>query len=196
MRQYQQLLSNILNYNLLDDGSYLMRSTRSGNVISTFDHKVKFNLQHGFPAVTTKKLQLNAVIGELLWFLAGKTDLQSLREYSNIPDGDWTIWTQDAERFGGKGNEELGKIYGSQWRAFGENGNQEGVDQIKNLISSLTDDPASRYHVVSAWNPNVIYEVALPSCHMFFQCYVDIDEHGYKHLDLKWTQRSVDTFLG
>jgi thymidylate synthase len=195
MREYQQLLSNVLAYNLMEDDSYLMRSTRSGNVVSTFDHKIKFNLAHGFPATTTKKLAFNAVIGELLWFLSGKTDLQSLREYSNIPDGDWTIWTQDAERFGGKGNEELGAIYGSQWRNFG-NGDSHGTDQITNLIRSLTNDPVSRYHIVSAWNPNVLNEIALPSCHMFFQCYVDIDQHGYKHLDMKWYQRSVDSFLG
>lgn len=190
MINLQRLYVDILTYNAGDKG-YLMHETRSGKVIRTFDHKLKWNLAHGFPAVTTKKLQYKAVVGELLWFLSGKTDLDSLRAYSDIPDGDWTIWTQDAERFGGKGNKELGAIYGSQWRNFGGQ-----VDQIKKLIDGLTNDPLSRYHVVSAWNPTVIHEIALPSCHMFFQCYVDIDEHGYKHLDLKWTQRSVDAFLG
>ncbi len=114
MHNYQNILRHVLVHNTLEDGSLLMRPTRSGNVVSAFDFKFKHNMQHGFPAVTTKKLQFNAVIGELLWFLAGKTDLQSLREYSNIPDGAWTIWTQDAERFGGEGNEELGDIYGAQ----------------------------------------------------------------------------------
>tara|TARA_R100001594_G_scaffold53735_1_gene87285 strand:+ start:19766 stop:20689 length:924 start_codon:yes stop_codon:yes gene_type:complete len=196
MHNYQNILRSVLLHNKLDDGSFLMRETRSGNVVSAFDYKFKHNMQHGFPAVTTKKLQFNAVIGELLWFLAGKTDLDSLRHYSNIEDGEWTIWTQDAERYGGKGNKELGAIYGAQWRNFGGDRYAVGTDQIKSLISGLTNNPESRYHVVSAWNPNVIHEIALPSCHMFFQCYVDIDEHGYKYLDLKWYQRSVDSFLG
>lgn len=196
MQSYKDILTGVLKHNVLEDGSLLMRPTRSGNVVSAFDFKFKHNMQEGFPAVTTKKLQFNAVIGELLWFLAGKTDLDSLRHYSNIEDGEWTIWTQDAERFGGEGNKELGKIYGSQWRNFGGDDFEQGVDQIKNLIHSLKYDPTSRYHIVSAWNPNVIHEIALPSCHMFFQCYVDIDQHGYKYLDLKWYQRSVDSFLG
>jgi thymidylate synthase len=191
MKQWQDLLEQVLAYNTLDDGSLLIHKTRSGEVVRDFDYNLKWNLQEGFPAVTTKKLQYNAVVGELIWFLSGNTDLDSLRHYSNIPDGEWTIWTQDAERFGGEGNKELGRIYGSQWRDFGGKDGVAGVDQIKNLIDSLKNDPISRYHVVSAWNPIVIHEIALPSCHMFFQCFVDIDEYGYRHLDLKWYQRNI-----
>lgn len=172
------------------------RDTRSGFVYSTFNHNLKFNLADGFPAVTSKKLHIDKVIGELLWFLSGSTDLDDLREYSNMKEGSWTIWTNDAERWGGKLNKNCGKIYGHNWRNFGGSLNTlgTGVDQISDLISKLKYEPFGRYHRVTAWNPLDMKnnELALPACHTDFQCYVTED----RKLDLHWNQRSVDTMLG
>lgn len=204
MQNYKNILAEVLNYNTLSDGSLLTRKTRSGEVVSAPNFKLEWNLQNGFPAVTIKQLHYKGVVGELLWMLSGKTDLDSLCYYSGKEEGSHTIWTDDAERWGGRGNKQLGAIYGEQWRNFGEVVDdyeyivQKGVDQIINLIEGLKSDPYSRYHLVSAWNPNVRQDgkIALPSCHYAFQCYVDEDEHGYRYLDLHWNQRSCDLSLG
>jgi thymidylate synthase len=182
MMQHLKLMDDILK-----NGS--RRETRSGTVLSVFNRSFSHNMRYGFPMVTTKKASWRLIMGELLWFLSGKTDLPSLRKYSCLPEGAKTIWTGDAERWGGKGNDDCGNLYGYTWRNF----NGEGIDQIQNLIDVINNDPSSRYQTVTAWNPIEMNDraLALPACHQFFHTYVDGE-----YLDLHWTQRSVDTFLG
>jgi thymidylate synthase len=172
-----------------------LRETRSGNVTSTFGKTLQFDLTQGFPAVTSKTLFIKKVVGELLWFLSGNTDLDSLCDYSCMERGKWTIWTDDAERWGGKGNKNCGKIYGHNWRNFGgDHGGSNGVDQIVDLVIKLCTSTYGRYHRVTAYNPTdmSLDELALPACHTDFQCYVT----GEGRLDLHWNQRSCDQFLG
>lgn len=178
------------------------RITRSGETISTFGRMLKFDMADGFPAVTSKKLAWQSVVGELLWFLSGKTDLPSLRIFTfGSDEGQRTIWTDDYKRWeaeivkeyglnGIRGREEhLGMLYGYQWRNFGGY-----VDQIQKLIDSLKNSPESRYHLVMAWDASIVEDAsaALPPCHIGFQCYVTA---GGK-LNLHWHQRSWDLFLG
>lgn len=202
MRNYQDLMAKVL-----EKGE--KRNTRSGEVIGLFGENLEFDLRDGFPAITTKKLAFKSMVGELLWFLSGDTSLTLLKKFSGLSEDAWTIWTDDCERWHKSRREKfepipyipnlsydtlydtdsLGKLYGHQWRSF------EGyVDQIGNLIKSLQEIPESRYHIVSAWNPNDITRnrLALPACHTLFQCYVSTDGH----LDLMWYQRSCDVFLG
>lgn len=221
MKQIQDLYKRIIAENVVklenDSFGIKMRETRSGNTASSFGHVLAFDLREGFPAVTTKKLAWKAVVGELLWFLSGSTNLKKLREYTELDDDAWTIWSDDCKRWH-KNNEDapedendLGEIYSYQWRDFGgsehvrnndgviELFGEQGIDQIQNLITSLREQPESRYHLVSAWNPvtNSLQKAALPPCHYAFQCYVtDEDENGIRYLDLMWHQRSVDSFLG
>ena len=202
MNNYQHLLKKILVENSFkdDEGNSCieMRETRSGNCASIFGHFMEWDLRKGFPAVTTKKLAFNAVMGELLWFLAGKTDLKSLREFTGLDEDAWTIWTQDCERWNktmGMDSDGLGRVYGYQWRSWYEGITDKQVDQVWNLIERIKGDPMSRYHLVSAWNAGEIdggEMMALPPCHYAFQVFVT--ENG--ELDLMWHQRSVDTFLG
>lgn len=202
MRNYQNLMAKVLEHGE-------ERTTRSGDVIGLFGENLEFDLRKGFPAITTKKLAFKSVVGELLWFLNGDTTLSSLKKYTGLKEDAWTIWTDDCERWHNKrkndynlntlipeisyeelyDTDDLGKLYGYQWRSF--NGY---VDQIANLIEGLQDNPYSRYHIVSAWNPSDIGEdsMTLPACHNFFQCYVS--NEGY--LDLIWNQRSSDVLLG
>lgn len=191
------------------------RETRTGNVRSVWDRKVKFDLREGFPATTSKKLGWQSVVGELLWFLSGSTSLRDLKKYTfNDPDSEkWTIWTDDAKRWANTayapGSREsiieegyVGNLYPHQWRNYGyeqklgehEFHTHEGVDQIQNLITRLQNEPQRRDHIVTAWNPYDIQKnlMALKSCHVMFQCYVDRNNN----LHLKWTQRSCDLFLG
>lgn len=203
MKNLLHLYYQIIQENTID-GGLAMRETRSGKVISSFGKALEWDLRNGFPAVTTKKLAFKSVIGELLWFLSGKTDLKTLRQYSNIDEGAWTIWTQDFERWAKSqealedfvDNEDLGEIYGAQWR----NWDTDGIDQITNLIEGLKNAPTSRYHMVSAWNVAAIDagDMALPPCHFAFQCFVGLDPYTDepRYLDLMWHQRSVDSFLG
>lgn len=169
------------------------RETRSGVTISEFGKTLQFDLSKGFPAVTSKRLAWKAVVGELLWFLSGKTDLGSLRVYTFGEDkGQHTIWTDDYTRWSASNvsdDESLGKLYGHQWRKWGGS-----VDQISNLIHNIKNNPTSRYHVVMAWDASVVDSgsAALPPCHMGFQCYATA---GGK-LNLHWHQRSWDLFLG
>lgn len=183
------------------------RETRSGTTLSLWDEKLSWDLSEGFPATTSKKLAHKAVVGELLWFLSGSTDLKSLRHYTFGKDeGQRTIWTDDAERWWKEKisqypdlssamrkltveSEPLGNLYGKQWRG----NTYEKPDQIANLIKQLKENPNRRDHIVMAWNPSDIEfnSMALKPCHLGFQCYVSKGK-----LNLKWWQRSWDVFLG
>ena len=181
---------------ILDNGE--TRFTRTGTVKSVWDRKLSFDLSEEFPAVTSKKLAWKATVGELLFFLDGTPTISNLKHYTfgDHKADKWTIWTDDAKRWGD--GEDLGQLYGKQWRDFGGHIEEDeyirGADQIQNLITRLKEQPERRDHIVMAWNPYEIENdlMALKPCHLGFQCYVSGD---YK-LHLKWTQRSVDSFLG
>jgi thymidylate synthase len=166
--------------------------TRTGVTYSTFGEFIKVDLKKGFPATLGKRLAWKSVVSELLWFLSGKTDIESLQKYNNS-DG-WTIWTDDMERWHQSSTPQdvpygdCGDLYGKQWR------NYNGVDQITNLIEGLKNDPTGRRHIVMAWNPSAIAagKMCLPPCHIGFQCYID----NSNDLHLQWWQRSGDGFLG
>jgi thymidylate synthase len=181
------------------------KEDRTGTgTLSVFGYQMRFNLKEGFPAITTKKLSFQQVVGELLWFLEGSTDERRLAELTygksrtELKDKT-TIWTANADVQGknlGYRNDvyekKLGPIYGAQWRNF--NGTSQygtGVDQIVDLINTIKKNPESRRHIVSAWNPAQLYAQALPPCHMLFQFNV---RNGM--LDCMLTQRSADVFLG
>jgi thymidylate synthase len=155
-----------------------------------FGRTLTWDLREGFPAVTGKRLAWKAVVGELLWFLSGSTNVEDLRYYTHGSNSTKkTIWDDNynnqAKDLGYVGG-ELGPVYGHQWRDF------NGVDQLSDLIYNLKNNPYSRRHLVSAWNVGELDKMALPPCHYSFQCFVSKD--GY--LDLLWNQRSVDVFLG
>lgn len=156
------------------------RTDRTGTgTLSLFSRQLRFDLQKGFPAVTEKKLAFKTMIAELIFFLKGKTDINWLHRYN------CRIWDEWADEFG-----DLGPVYGAQWRYWWCESLK--YDQIKSLVDSLKNDPQSRRHIVSAWNVGDIDDMALPPCHLLFQCYV---RQG-KYLDLQLTQRSADVFLG
>lgn len=181
-----------------------MRETRNGNTHAIFAWQMRFNMQKGFTAVTTKLLQLKSVFAELLWFLdagketGGRLSLKRLNQIQGKPADAKNIWTHDQERFAKAGKAQFdgdcGAIYGSQWRNF----NGEGVDQIANVISAIKKDPFSRYHIVTAWNPLKLHDMCLPPCHMKFQFFVRRSRRKDKkmYLDLMMDQRSVDMLLG
>ena len=168
--------------------------SRAGNVKKSFGYQMRFDLQEGFPAVTTKKLAWKAMVSELLWFLEGSNDERRLAEIlyedkrDNLEDKN-TIWTQNAnaEYWKQKSNfsGDVGRIYGVQWRDF------NGVDQLKNLIEGLKKDPDSRRHILTAWNPAELHNMSLPPCHAFSQFYVSNNK-----LSCQLYQRSCDMFLG
>lgn len=188
MKQYNDTLRNILK-----NGT--RKTDRTGvGTISIFGQHMRFNLQDGFPATTTKKLAWRAVVGELLWFLEGSTDERRLCEitYGTRDINKNTIWTANANNQGvqlGYRNDdyvkELGPVYGSQWRNFG------GVDQITELIYNLKNNPDGRRHIISAWNPPELNKMALPPCHVLSQ----FDVTNGK-LSCQLYQRSCDMFLG
>ncbi|MEM7068017.1 MAG: thymidylate synthase [Pseudomonadota bacterium] len=173
MRQYLDLLRHVLE-NGTDRGDRTGTGTRS-----VFGHQMRFDLGDGFPVLTTKKLHLRSIIIELLWFLRGETNIKWLKENGV------SIWDEWADE-----NGELGPVYGYQWRSWP---NPEGgtVDQIKNLVKSLRENPNSRRHIVSAWNPAQVDDMALPPCHCLFQFYVADGK-----LSCQLYQRSADIFLG
>lgn len=173
MLEYHALMRNVL-----ENGVYRMDRTGTGT-ISIFGAQNRYNLNNGFPIVTTKKLHLKSVIHELLWFIRGDTNVRYLQ------DNGVTIWNEWAAP-----NGDLGPVYGKQWRRW-DTGNGE-IDQLANVIEGLIQDPHGRRHIVSAWNPSDLADMALPPCHMFFQFYVD-DEN---RLSLQMYQRSADVFLG
>ena len=163
-----------------------VRSDRTGTgTTSVFGRQVRYDLRQGFPCVTTKKLHLNSIIYELLWFLRGDTNVRFLNDHGV------TIWDEWADAEG-----ELGPIYGKQWRAWPT---PEGlaIDQIHLLLDDLVGNPLSRRHVVSAWNVGELPQMALPPCHLMFQFYVhEARDGGRPGLSCQLYQRSADLFLG
>ncbi len=184
MKQYLDLLQHIL-----DEG--FQKGDRTGTgTISVFGHQMRFNLNEGFPLLTTKKVHLRSIIHELLWLISGDTNIKYLH------DNKVSIWDEWADD-----NGDLGPVYGAQWR----NWNNEGIDQIADVIDSIKNNPNSRRHIVTAWNPSVLPDerskdfaanvaagkAALPPCHAFFQFYVADNK-----LSCQLYQRSADVFLG
>lgn len=173
MQQYLDLMSHVL-----AKGTHKSDRTGTGTV-SVFGHQMRFDLQEGFPVVTTKKLHLKSIIIELLWFLQGSTNNNWLKERGV------SIWDEWAKEDG-----ELGPIYGYQWRSWPAP-NGEHVDQISQLMDQIKNNPDSRRLIVSAWNVAEIPRMALPPCHAFFQFYVADGK-----LSCQLYQRSADIFLG
>jgi thymidylate synthase len=173
MKQYHDLLRLLLETGV-DKNDRTGTGTRS-----VFGHQMRFNLQEGFPLVTTKKLHLRSIIHELLWFLKGDTNIAYLKENGV------SIWDEWADE-----NGNLGPVYGYQWRSW-PNPDGTSTDQIVKLIEGLKKNPDSRRHIVSAWNPSFIDQMALPPCHCLFQFYV-----ANGKLSCQLYQRSCDTFLG
>lgn len=155
-------------------------------VKSLFGLQSEYNISDGkVPLLTTKAVHLKSVIHELLWFISGDTNTAYLK------NNGVRIWDEWADVDG-----NLGPVYGKQWRRWSSNSDKEDVDQLANVIKSLKEDPFSRRHIVSAWNPSDIDEMALPPCHAFFQFHVREDDAGDRFLSCKLTQRSADLFLG
>jgi thymidylate synthase len=188
---------------ILETGEH--RPDRTGvGTISKFGVQMRFNLQQGFPAVTTKKLAWKSMLSELLWFIQGSGDERKLKEllHGDPSSNKKTIWSDNADakywqpRSKFKG--DLGRVYGVQWRTwrapvFGANRmGVKHIDQLQNLINGLVNDPYSRRHIISAWNPGELELMALPPCHMMAQFYVSQD----KKLSCQMYQRSADMFLG
>ncbi len=173
MKQYHELLQH-----LLDNG--VKKEDRTGTgTYSVFGHQMRFNLAEGFPLITTKKLHTRSIFVELLWFLKGDTNISYLK------DNGVSIWDEWADE-----NGNLGPVYGYQWRSW-PNPDGTSTDQIVNLVNGLKNNPNSRRHIVSAWNPSFIEDMALPPCHCLFQFYV-----AEGKLSCQLYQRSCDTFLG
>ncbi len=173
MRQYLDLLSRVL-----DSG--VRKDDRTGTgTLSVFGHQMRFDLSEGFPLVTTKKLHVKSIVHELLWFLAGDTNVKYLQEHGV------TIWDEWADERG-----ELGPVYGKQWRSWPT---PDGgvIDQMRDVVAEIKSNPDSRRLIVSAWNPADIPKMALAPCHALFQFYVA----GGK-LSCQLYQRSADVFLG
>jgi thymidylate synthase len=173
MKQFQDLLQRVL-----DEGAVKTDRTGTGT-LSVFGHQMRFNLQDGFPLLTTKKLHLRSIIHELLWFLSGDTNIQYLK------DNGVSIWDDWADE-----NGDLGPVYGFQWRSWPAK-DGESVDQISKLIQQIKSNPDSRRLMVVAYNPAYVDEMALPPCHSLFQFYVASGK-----LSCQLYQRSADTFLG
>ena len=170
-----------------------VREDRTGTgTIGVFGMQQRYDLTQGFPAVTTKKLAFKACLSELLWFLEGSNDERRLCEilHGTRSSGKKTIWTDNATSKYWLPNAEfigdLGRVYGVQWRDFG------GVDQVVGLINGIKKDPYGRRHILTAWNPGELDEMALPPCHCFAQFYVSADSK----LSCQMYQRSCDMFLG
>ncbi len=173
MKQYQDLLKRILKEGV-------KREDRTGvGTLSIFGHQMHFNMEDGFPLLTTKKLHLKSIIYELLWFLKGDTNIKYLQEHGV------KIWNEWADE-----NGDLGPVYGHQWRSWPDY-KGGSIDQIKNVLDLIKHSPSSRRMLVTAWNPAEVDEMALPPCHCLFQFYV-----AEGKLSLQLYQRSADTFLG
>ena len=173
MKQYLDLLNRILS-----EGTRKEDRTGTGT-ISVFGHQMRFNLEEGFPLLTTKKLHLKSIIYELLWFLQGNTNVKYLQDHGV------RIWNEWADE-----NGELGPVYGHQWRSWPDY-NGGVIDQISNVVEQIKKNPDSRRLIVSAWNVAEVDSMALPPCHTLFQFYVADGK-----LSLQLYQRSADTFLG
>ncbi len=178
MQQYLKLLQHIL-----DTGTDKADRTGTGTR-SVFGYQMRFDLSQGFPLVTTKKTHLKSIIYELLWFLKGETNIAYLKK-NNVK-----IWDEWAD-----GNGDLGPVYGKQWRSW-EGTNGEEVDQIKDVIHQLKNNPDSRRMIVSAWNVADLPKMKLMPCHCLFQFYTAVQENGRRKLSCQLYQRSADIFLG
>ncbi len=201
MHVYQSYLSRILQH-----GTRTPDRTGTGT-ISVFGEHFSVDLQNGFPLLTTKKVWMRGIVTELLWFLDGSTNirplvtqgvsiwtdwpLQHYRETTGnaISQEDFEARICDDPDFASQWG-ELGPVYGKQWRDF------NGTDQLAQLVENLQAHPHSRRHVVSAWHPAQVADMALPPCHYAFQCHVEPVSDGPDRLSLMWQQRSVDSFLG
>ncbi len=173
MRQYLELLETIL------EGG-VRRDDRTGTgTVGVFGHQMRFDLADGFPCLTTKKLHLKSIIHELLWFLKGDTNIRYLQENGV------RIWDEWADEDG-----NLGPVYGHQWRSWPTPGGQR-IDQISRVLDQIRQQPSSRRHVVTAWNPADVDDMALPPCHCLFQFYV-----AEGRISCQLYQRSADVFLG
>ena len=173
MKEYLDLLSYVK-----DNG--VKKEDRTGTgTLSIFGYQLRFNLESNFPLLTTKKIHLKSVIHELLWFLTGNTNIKYLKDHGV------SIWDEWADK-----NGDLGPVYGSQWRSWPTSDGQS-IDQIKNLIQGIKNNPNSRRLIVSAWNVAEIDNMKLPPCHAFFQFYVADNK-----LSCQLYQRSADIFLG
>lgn len=174
MQQYLDLLENLVNR---PD----WRNSRSMPTVGMFGHTMRFNLIDGFPLLTTKRVHWWSVVHELLWMISGSTNVAELHKKRV------TIWDEWANEHG-----ELGPVYGKQWRQWSAPDGRK-IDQLANLIQGLRDNPFSRRHILNSWNPADLGKMALPPCHILFQCYVDADGKG---LRTQMYQRSADVFLG
>jgi thymidylate synthase len=172
MQTYLSFLTHIL-----DNGIFKQDRTHTG-VFSTFGYQMRFNLRQGFPLLTTKKLHLKSIIHELLWFLNGETNINTLNKAGV------TIWDEWADSQG-----NLGPVYGKQWRAWATP--QGTIDQMEQLIKEIKTNPNSRRLIVNAWNVGELDKMALPPCHVLFQFYV-----ANHQLSCQLYQRSADAFLG
>jgi len=220
-KKYKNLINKIF-----DEGYEYVDPKRDVRCKQIDDYKITYNLKEGFPILTTKKINFNNIIGELLWFLRGDTNIKYL------VDNNINIWNKDAYNWAKQTNKftpnlskdfnyfvkkvkdanhypdnlgDLGRVYGAQWRKwFISDNNPGGLDQISNLIQNLKENPMSRRHIVTAWNPAELDDMALPPCHWSFEIIVrpttrveKITNPGvYYAFTLKWHQRSVDTYLG
>lgn len=173
MRQYLDLLDHVMK-----TGTEKNDRTGTGT-ISVFGYQMRFNLEDGFPLLTTKKLHVKSIIHELLWFISGNTNTKYLN------DNGVKIWNEWADKDG-----NLGPVYGYQWRSW-PSGDGKKIDQLENVISSIKKSPDSRRHIVSAWNVGELDKMALPPCHILFQFYV-----AGGRLSCQLYQRSADIFLG
>ncbi|MCB0483948.1 MAG: thymidylate synthase [Flavobacteriales bacterium] len=173
MQEYHKLLQHIL------DNGYPKTDRTGVGTLSCFGYQMRFDLDRGFPMLTTKKLHLKSIIHELLWFLSGDTNIRYLKENGV------RIWDEWADV-----NGDLGPVYGYQWRSW-PTADGESIDQIKNLIDTIKTNPDSRRLIVSAWNVAFVDKMALPPCHTLFQFYV-----AGNRLSCQLYQRSADVFLG
>ena len=178
MKQYLDILNRILT-----EGTQKGDRTGTGT-ISIFGTQSRYNLQDGFPLLTTKKLHLKSIIYELLWFLQGDTNVKYLQEHGV------RIWNEWADE-----NGELGPVYGHQWRSWPDYAGGT-IDQIQYVVDQLKNNPDSRRMIVSAWNVAEVNKMALPPCHAIFQFYTAPLPDGRRRLSLQLYQRSADTFLG
>jgi thymidylate synthase len=173
MKQYLELMRHVRDHGVRKDD-------RTGTgTLSIFGWQMRFDLSEGFPAVTTKKLHLRSIIHELLWFIAGDTNIQYLKDHGV------SIWDEWADE-----NGDLGPVYGYQWRCW-PSPDGKAIDQLANVLDSIKRNPDSRRHIVSAWNPAEVDDMALPPCHTMFQFYV-----AEGRLSCQLYQRSADIFLG
>ena len=177
-RQYLDLLADVLAHGA-------RREDRTGTgTLGVFGRQIRFDLARGFPLLTTKKLHVKSIVLELLWFLRGDTNVRWLQERGVSI---WDAWADEAG--------ELGPVYGKQWRSWAAP-TGERIDQIANLLDGLRKNPYSRRHIVTAWNPADVGDMALPPCHCLFQFFVAPDAQGVDRLSCQLYQRSADLFLG